>query len=66
MIRRLFAATVLLAALAAPATVLAQAEAPAAAAAADEGGGSPIWGYLAFGALGGLALMILCKSSRRT
>lgn len=65
MIRRLFAATVLLAALAAPATVLAQAEAPAAAA-SDEGGGSPIWGYLAFGALGGLALMILCRSSRRT
>ncbi len=65
MIRRLFAATVLLAALAAPATVLAQAEAPVAPA-SDEGGGSPIWGYLAFGALGGLALMILCKSSRRT
>ena len=65
MIRRLFAATVLLAALAAPATLLAQAEAPIVAG-ADEGGGSPIWGYLAFGALGGLALMILCRSSRRT
>ena len=66
MIRRLFAATVLLAALAAPATVLAQAEAPVVAAASDEGGCSPIWGYLAFGALVGLALMILFRSSRRT
>jgi hypothetical protein len=63
MIRRLFAATALLAALAAPATLHAQ-EAPTVV--AEESVGNPLWGYLAFGALAGLGLMILCRSSRRT
>ena len=64
MIRRLLAATALLAALATPATSYAQGDEPVPV--AGEDAGSPIWGYLAFGALGGLALMILCKSSRRS
>ena len=66
MIRRLLAIVVLFVALAVPMTLQAQPEAPVATPPVDENGGSPIYGYLAFAALGGLSLMILCRSSRRT
>jgi len=67
MTRRLLAILALFAALTLPMSVQAQPETPPAAQPpVDENGGSPIYGYLAFAALGGLSLMILCRSSRRT
>jgi len=63
MIRRLLAPVCLFGALLAPATLLAQEEV---APVAEDSGGSPIYGYLAFGALGGLTLAIICRSSRRS
>lgn len=62
MIRRMLAPFAAAGALLTPALALAQEATPA----ADEGGGSPIYGYLAFAALAGIFLMVLCKSSRRS
>ena len=70
MTRRLLSILVVFAALILPMTVNAQTETPPPptppAAPPDENGGSAIYGYLAFAALGGLSLMVLCRSSRRT
>lgn len=63
MIRRLFGIAALTLMLGVPMSALAQETTPAAGA---ESSGSPIYGYLAFAALGGLTLAILCRSSRRS
>ena len=72
MIRRLLAVIAMIGAMSASATALAQAskdpvaDSMPAPPPAEGSGGSPIYGYLAFGALGGLTLAIICRSSRRS
>lgn len=72
MTRRLLATLALLAMFIIPATAKAQASKDPIAdsmpppAAAEDNSGSSLYGYLAFGALGGVGIMILCRSSRRS
>ena len=72
MIRRLLAVFALLVACAVPASVEAQgskdpvADSMPPAPPGEDNSGSSIYGYLAFGALAGLSIMLLCKSSRRS
>ena len=72
MTRRLLAIFALLAVMALPISVEAQAskdpvaDAMPAPPPAEDNSGSPLYGYLAFGALAGVGVMVLCRSSRRS
>ncbi len=73
MTRRLLASIALLIMFAIPVSVEAQqaskdpiADAMPPPAPADDDSGSPLYGYLAFGAMAGVGIMVLCRSSRRS